>query len=126
MKVLKSSVLIVEDEPLIAWMLEDLVGSLGLDIAGPFSSIAQASSFLRDATPEIALLDFNLTDGEIFPVADQLRRRNVPLIFHTANVKSGALATRYHGAQVIAKPSDPMHLQQAIGAARHSSEMMSL
>ncbi len=125
MKVLRSSVLIVEDEPLIAWMLEDVVSSLGLEVVGPFPSIREASSLLDDVTPEVALLDVNLLDGEIFPIADQLKSRNVPLIFHTANSKSDELETRYSGAQVITKPSDPQRLQQAIGAARQASAGMS-
>ncbi|MCD2174175.1 response regulator [Rhizobium sp. C4] len=124
MKLLKSSVLIVEDEPLIAWMLEDVVSSLGLDVIGPFPSIKQASSYLQDVTPEIALLDVNLIDGEIYPVADQLEGRKVPLIFHTANVKGDDLAVRYEGAQVIMKPSDPQRLRQAIDAARDASAGM--
>lgn len=124
MKKLKSSVLIVEDEPLIAWMLEDVVSSLGLEAVGPFPSIKEASSLLNEVTPEVALLDVNLIDGEIYPVADQLKGRNVPLIFHTANVRSDELAARYAGAQVIMKPSDPQRLQQAIAAARSASSGM--
>lgn len=126
MKMLKSSVLIVEDEPLIAWMLEDLVISLGLDVVGPFPSIGQASSTLQEVTPEIALLDVNLLDGEIYPLADQLDGRHVPLIFHTANAKSGGLKMRYQGAQVLAKPSNPQHLARAIGTARGGSDRMFL
>lgn len=125
MKMLRSSVLIVEDEPLIAWMLEDVVSSLGLEVVGPFPSIEEASSLLDDVTPEVALLDVNLLDGEIYPVADQLKDRNVPLIFHTANSKGDELASRYRGAQVIMKPSDPQRLQQAIDAARQASAGMS-
>lgn len=126
MNVLRSSVLIVEDEPLIAWMLEDVVNSLGLQVIGPVPSIEEASSLLNELTPEVALLDVNLVDGEIYPVADQLKVRNVPLIFHTANTKSDELALRYTGAQVIVKPSDPQRLQKAIDAARDASAGMAV
>lgn len=114
-------VLIVEDEPLIAWMLEDIVSSLGLDVAGPFGSVEEASCYLRDDIPEAALLDVNLPDGEVYPIADQLKDRKVPIIFHTANVRSDELKTRYDGARVIMKPSDPVSLRDALGAASCSS-----
>jgi two-component system, response regulator PdtaR len=119
-------VLIVEDEPLIAWMLEDIVCSLGLEVAGPFPSVEQAASYLQQATPEAALLDVNLLDGEVYPIADQLKGLNVPMIFHTANVRSDELKVRYGGAQVVMKPSDPVSLQHAIGATRSNASGMSL
>lgn len=116
-------VLIVEDEPMIAWMLEDLVSSLGLEVVGPFPSVEQASTYLRQSKPEAALLDVNLVDGEVYPVADTLKELNVPIIFHTANVKCDELTSRYQGAQVIRKPSDPAILQSAIGAAANAPGM---
>lgn len=125
MKQHKCRVLIVEDEPLIAWMLEDIVSSLGLEVAGPFPTIEEASLYLKDSTPQAALLDVNLADGEVFPVADRLKQLNVPLIFHTANVKCDELKVRYQGAQVITKPSDPVRVQDAIHVAANRSAGMS-
>lgn len=109
-------VLIVEDEPLIGWMLEDIVGSMGMEVAGPFRTTAEANDYLRDFTPEVALLDVNLLDGDVFPVADALQETHVPMIFHTANLKCQELKARYHEAEVIMKPSDPATLQRVIGA----------
>jgi two-component system, response regulator PdtaR len=110
-------VIVTEDEPLIAWTLEDTLQSLGFEVLGPFRSVEEASQAVDTSLPQIALLDVNLVDGEVFPVADALYLKSIPLIFHTANARSVDLATRYRGAQVVAKPSMPHDLAAALEAA---------
>ncbi|MCO6186283.1 response regulator [Rhizobium sp. L1K21] len=111
-------VLVVEDEPMIAWMLEDAITSLGCDVVGPFPSVREALNALENERPKIALLDVNLVDGEVYPLADRLHELSVPLIFHTANVRGDDLATRYMNSQTVMKPSDPTMLESAINAAK--------
>lgn len=111
-------VLVVEDEPLIAWMLEDAVASLGHEVLGPFPSVQEAMNVLESEEPKIALLDVNLVDGDVFPLADRLHQLSVPLIFHTANVKGDELSRRYCNSQTVMKPSTPNLLENAINAAK--------
>ena len=111
-------VMVAEDEPLIAWMLEDILSGMGLMVVGPFSTVAEASSCISSATPELALLDVDLADGVVYPLADTLHAQDIPIIFHTANPDKVDLKSRYEGAEVVPKPSNPKRLQIAVETAR--------
>lgn len=113
-----TTVLIAEDEPLIGWMLEDTVSDLGMEVVGLVPTAEQGLRFLHDGVPQLCLLDVNLADGEVFPLADELRARGVPLIFHTGNSERHKLTARYPGADVVFKPSTPMALRKALTAAK--------
>jgi two-component system, response regulator PdtaR len=117
-------VIVTEDEPLIAWTLEDTLQSLGFDVLGPFRSVEEASKAVDRSLPQMALLDVNLVDGDVFPVADALYLKSIPLIFHTANTNSVDLAARYRGSQVVAKPSMPHDLAAALEAASAHVQQM--
>jgi CheY-like chemotaxis protein len=77
-------ILLVEDEGLVALMLEDMIIDLGFDVAYSAASVAQALSWI-DAGGEVdaALLDVNLGGEAVFPVADALKARGVPFAFST-------------------------------------------
>jgi CheY-like chemotaxis protein len=100
-------VMLVEDEALVAMMMEDLLEELGCDVAGSFGSVGAALSWLEsDCRPlDGALLDVNLGAGEmVFPVARLLRARGVPVVFATgyANLPDA----EFTGAPVLQKPVD--------------------
>jgi DNA-binding response OmpR family regulator len=110
-------VIVAEDEPLIAWMLEDTLLQMGLDVIGPFSCVADARSSARRDEPHLAVLDVDLADGSVYPLADELHARKIPLVFHTANVDRVDLSKRYRGSQVVLKPSTGSRLQNAVATA---------
>jgi len=110
-------VMIAEDEPLIAWMLEDTLSGMGLEVLGPFATVAEASFSALSDTPQLAVLDVDLADGAVYPLADQLHARQIPLIFHTANTDRVDLKNRYAGSAVILKPSNVLRLQDAVETA---------
>ena len=79
-------VILVEDEPLVAMMMEDLLADLGCEIAGSFGSLDAALGWVaaQEELPDGALLDVNLGGGEmVFPLAEALRARGVPFVFAT-------------------------------------------
>ncbi len=77
-------VLIVEDEGLVALMLEDMLEDIGCDVAFSAASVAQALAWIEsDGQADAALLDVNLAGEKVFPVAQALRARGVPFIFAT-------------------------------------------
>ena len=82
-------ILIVEDEPLIAMMLEDIVIELGYSVAGPVGSVTEALAFVAANPVDAALLDVNLGREKIDPVADQLAKQDCPFIFTTGYGKAG-------------------------------------
>jgi CheY-like chemotaxis protein len=100
---LKPRILIVEDEAFIAAMLADILEELGYDVAASASQISQAKDILAVQQVDIALLDVNLGDEKIDPVADLLAERACPFIFTTGYGRAGipaAHATR----SVLQKP----------------------
>lgn len=102
-------VLLVEDELLIALDLQLSIEDEGADVAladGVRTGLAAiAEGEARDLMPDIALLDVRLGDGEVFPVADLLAERGVPIVFHSGHAQSEDLAEAYPGAAVLSKPA---------------------
>jgi CheY-like chemotaxis protein len=74
------SILIVEDEPLIAMMLEDFLLSLGHEVRGTCESVGEALKAVQAADFDIAILDVNLKGESVWPVAAELRDREIPFI----------------------------------------------
>jgi DNA-binding response OmpR family regulator len=76
-------VLVVEDEFLVAVLIEDMLQSAGCVVSGPVSRVADALNAVDSDTYDAAVLDVNLAGERIDQVADALSRRNVPFLFVT-------------------------------------------
>jgi DNA-binding response OmpR family regulator len=74
------SILIVEDEAMIAMMLEEYLLALGHHVAGIAACIAEAEALIDGGRVELAVLDCNLGGEEIWPVADRLTGQGIPII----------------------------------------------
>jgi CheY-like chemotaxis protein len=97
-------VLIVEDEPLIAMLLENFVSDLGCEVVGVAASASEVPA-LTVLSPDLALIDINLRDGPTGPgIAIELaQRHSVTVVFVTANVEQ--LPADFCGAVgAISKP----------------------
>jgi CheY-like chemotaxis protein len=98
------SVLIVEDEPLIAMMLEDFLDSLGHKVAGTVETVADAVAKVEQGGFDVAILDVHLKDREkVWPVADRLADSGVPFVLATGGHVDPPPA-RHAGAPVLNKP----------------------
>jgi DNA-binding NtrC family response regulator len=96
-------VLVVEDEAIIAMLLEDMVEDFGSEVVGPIASLRAALHTASDTSLDAAILD-NTVGGEVvFPVADVLHERGVPVIFATGYGAS-VLPARFAGCRSLAKP----------------------
>jgi len=97
-------VLVVEDEGMIALLLEDMLSDLGCELAGLADTVPGALE-LVERTPviDVALLDVNLAGRPAFAVADALRARQTPVIFSTGYGEA-ALRPDDQGAPVLRKP----------------------
>ena len=73
-------ILIVEDEPLIAMMLEDFLDSLGHTVKGICESVDEARAAVEAGGFDLAILDVNLKGENIWPVATELRARGIPFV----------------------------------------------
>jgi len=96
---------VVEDEALVAMLLENLLDSLGcivIDVAGSVSqAMRQMDRIAGEA--DAAILDVNLGTERVYPVADELEARGVPFLFATGYGPSG-VGERYPGHTVLSKP----------------------
>jgi CheY-like chemotaxis protein len=76
-------VLVVEDELLVASLLQEMLQMAGCIVTGPIPRLAEAITAARSADCDIALLDVNLAGERIDPVAEILSARRIPFVFVT-------------------------------------------
>ena len=107
--------LLVEDEYLLALGLADAASDLGAEVFGPVGSVQDALALVQKL-PELdaAILDINLGDATIYPVADALRARGVPFFFSTASAPI-ELPERFRDVPVCRKPFDVAAFRAALG-----------
>lgn len=108
-------ILLVEDEMLVAMNLEDMLLTLGHEVAGLANRLEAALALAREGDFDIAMLDVNLAGQPSFPVADALRERGLPFLFATGYGVAG-IAEEYRSAPVIQKPFRMQDLEQALQA----------
>ena len=77
------SILIVEDEPLIAMMLEDFIQSIGHEVSGNCDSVGMALEEVAKGEFDLAILDINLKGESVWPVASALRAKGTPFVLAT-------------------------------------------
>jgi CheY-like chemotaxis protein len=73
-------ILVVEDEMLIALMIESTLQKLGCIIVGPASRLEQAQRLASEEALDAAILDITIRGGAVYPVAEQLLARGVPFV----------------------------------------------
>ncbi|WP_333835827.1 response regulator [Novosphingobium sp.] len=114
-----TSVLIIEDEPLISMQLEDLVRSLGHDVCGMAATRTQARDIATSETPGLVLADIQLADGSsgLDAVDDILKLVDVPVIFITAYPERLLTGDRPEPTYLITKPFQEATVRAAISQA---------
>lgn len=109
-------VLIVEDEMLIAMMLQDMVSDAGLEVEGVANSLNAGIDLASKADIDLAILDVNLNGEEVYPVAEILKQRGIPFIFSTG-YGAGGLKSGFDGTPQVVKPFQQKLLMAAVKAA---------
>jgi DNA-binding response OmpR family regulator len=99
-----AAVLIAEDEPFIALDLALAIEDAGGEVVGPAASVKEVLALLETRTVTAAILDVNLCDGDISPVAERLIGLGIPIIFQTGVGLPPELAARFPGLIVRIKP----------------------
>lgn len=95
--------MVVEDELLIAMMIEVALKDAGCEVVGPFARLSEALQAARNRDLDGALLDINLSGEQVFPVADVLAERGVPFMLVSGYGSDVLPADRKHWA-VCPKP----------------------
>jgi CheY-like chemotaxis protein len=110
------SVLIIEDEPLIAMMLEDFLETLGHSVAGSVDSVADALARIVEGGFDLAILDVHLRNNEAsWPVADALADAGIGYLFSTGGYAELA-PERHRTAPTLSKPFTMAGVENAIDA----------
>jgi CheY-like chemotaxis protein len=106
-------VLIVEDEMLVAMMVEDALTDLGLEVAGTAGTIEEALTAARAEGFDCAILDVHLHGKDVYPVADALAAKGVPFAFATG-YGQGSLPERYRNRPTLPKPFTSQDLERIL------------
>jgi DNA-binding response OmpR family regulator len=115
-------ILLVEDDFLVGVQLEEDLNAAGHATLGPFNSLASAREAARSRAFDLAILDVNLRGEQVFPLADELIARGVPLILLTGYQPSD-LPQRLRGLAHLPKPYDPAALARAIARLQSDSDL---
>lgn len=97
------TILVAEDEGLIALNLEMLLREAGADVR-VVSTVGDAVAAVSSGI-DAALLDVSLADGDVFPAADVLAERALPMVFHSGHAEEADLLARYPEARALPKPA---------------------
>ena len=108
-------VLVVEDEAIISFLLEDMLLDLGAADVRHAGNLVAALSYLEGHTPDLAVLDVNLGGERVYPVAEKLAAKGVHFIFTTGYGKSG-LDPRWTERPVVQKPFNVEAMTEALRA----------
>lgn len=106
-------ILIVEDETMIAIMLEDMLDELGYGVAGIAAKTPQALELIDRVPIDAAILDLNLAGQDSYDIAAALEERGVPFLFSTGYAAL-AVEERYRERPFLQKPFRQEELQRAL------------
>jgi PAS domain S-box-containing protein len=96
-------VLLVEDEALVAMMMQEFLIGLGCSVVGPFGTTATALAAVSNEDLDFAILDINLGGELVYPVADVLAWRGLPFLFITG-YDVDSIDERFRHVPVLQKP----------------------
>lgn len=111
-------VLIVEDESLVAMMIEAMVEELGASVAGTHGDVDGALAFVADAHAaiDVAVLDLNLGGKHSYDIAAALLGHDIPIVFSTG-YDDGAIPAEWRHVPRLSKPFQLEELAQALDSA---------
>jgi len=114
------SILVVEDETLIALDVTRALEEAGCIVIGPVSTVVDAMSRIASVVIDAAVLDVNLHAEKSLPIMDTLVARNVPFVIVTGYARE-TLPVQFQGKPFLGKPFGVMALVLAVdGAIRPS------
>jgi CheY-like chemotaxis protein len=116
----KLSILVVDDESLIAMLLEDMLLDLGCKVVGPAAGVASAMALIEANERRLdgAFLDVNLRGEAVYPVADELQRHCIPFVFVTGYAGQG-IDPNYSRISSLPKPFLFAMISDAVGSFRN-------
>src|SRR5262249_49379673 len=115
-------VLIVEDEAMIAGLIESILSAAGWSVVGPVATLERALATVERGRLDAALLDVRINGPDAYAVADGLVRRNIPFVF-VSGFSRKQMPPGYRECAYIAKPFTPdailALLEEVVGRGKH-------
>lgn len=109
-------VLVIEDESMVAMLIEDTLVGLGCEVVGSASRFDEAVEKARSLSFDVAVLDVNLRGRQTLPIAQALAERGVPFLFATGYGEA-SLPEPLRKVPVLQKPFHLRDLERALRAA---------
>jgi two-component sensor histidine kinase/CheY-like chemotaxis protein len=107
----RKRVLLVEDESLIAMMMDQTLRELDLDVVGPFGTVHEALEAIEQESVDAGILDINLGGEMAYPIARALQARKVPFVFMTG-YGAETIAASFSGMRIFQKPLEREMLRE--------------
>lgn len=109
-------ILLVEDESLVAMLVEDALEALQCQVIGSASRLRSARVLAEREGFDLAILDINLDGEPIYPVAEVLTRRGIPFVFLTGYGAAG-VAEPFRDRPILQKPFHVQELREILAQA---------
>ncbi len=106
-------VLLIEDEPIVAMLAEDLLDSIGCIVAATAASIAEARAAITAGGFDVVMLDVNLGGDDGLALAPMLKAHRIPYLI-TSGYSGAGMARDHPDAAVLAKPYVLADLESAL------------
>ena len=108
-------VLVVEDEPMIRLLLDEMLSDLGYTMAAEAGRLDEALAVAKQGEFDVAILDVNLDGQPVTPVVDVLVERGVPFVFVSGYARRG-IPEGHSRAPLLQKPFQSEGLARALAA----------
>jgi DNA-binding response OmpR family regulator len=99
--------LVAEDSAQLLFSMEILLEGSGIEIVGAAATVAQLRQLIETTLADIAILDVNLKGEMVFPAAEMLIERGVPILFTTGYAPENIFPPHLLGLPTLRKPYDP-------------------
>lgn len=109
-------ILLVEDDLMVAMLLEDMLSDLGHEVVATVSKIETASEFIENGSFDAAVLDLDLNGVDTYSLAEALKRQNIPFIFATGYAETD-LKREWKQTPVLPKPFQKSDLERILHRA---------
>lgn len=111
---MSQKILVAEDEMIVAFDLCDTMEEAGFEVEGPHAGISSAMLAFQKEKPDLAILDIDLCDGNVFALARVLHEERIPIIFHSGRYSSKQVAAHFPAARTLQKPCPPSDVIAAV------------
>ncbi|WP_424968901.1 response regulator [Dinoroseobacter sp. S375] len=108
------SILVAEDEALIAMQIEMDLEDAGYRVVGPCMSLSACFDALAAQRIDAAVLDVDLADYDVFPVATELEKRGIDFVFHTGRGQRDRIIALFPDAPICTKPAEVIVLLRSL------------